>query len=443
MATPPTHAIRDPADADAEWREELKTVVELMREVSRHADPVVAGRLYAEGVRKGLVPSDEWLAVSRRGLAAPAYRITRSTRWTEQIDPWREPHRLPMFTSGLLGELIYSDEPAVIDDLDKVVRSDDPAAEYFEGMRLMVTMPMYDDGVALNMAVILIRDPAPFPRHRIPVMVWQANLYGRSTLNLVLRQQLKAAYDALDREMQAVGDMQRSLLPTRLPHIPSLDLAAHYETSQRAGGDYYDLFELPDNRWGILMADVSGHGTPAAVVMAVTHAVAHLHPGSGTPPAELLAFVNRQLAARYTAGNGTFVTAFYGVYDAATRRLTYARAGHNPPRLLRPGGHTGGGAVLSLDGVNALPLGIDGDETYDQAEVTLQLGDALLFYTDGITEARSAAGGMYGTDHLDAVLRPAPANAEELLARVLSDLADFTGETPAADDRTLLAAVVR
>ena len=88
------------------------------------------------------------------------------------------------------------------------------------------------------------------------------------------------------------------LLPSSMPHIPTLSLAASYQTSQRAGGDYYDFFSLPAGKWGLLIADASGHGTPAAVIMAVTHSLAHTYPGSSSLPGELMAHVNRHLCAR-------------------------------------------------------------------------------------------------------------------------------------------------
>src|SRR5690349_24930591 len=150
-------------------------------------------------------------------------------------------------------------------------------------------------------------------------MVQTNNLYGRATHNLVLAEKVKEAYEAVDEEMRIVAALQRSLLPDPLPKIPTMSVAAHYQTSHRAGGDYYDFFPLPDGKWGILIADVSGHGTPAAVLMAVTHTIAHTYGGPPTPPGTLLNFVNRHLAARYTNGNGTFVTAFYGIYDPASR----------------------------------------------------------------------------------------------------------------------------
>src|SRR5204863_816635 len=126
---------------------------------------------------------------------------------------------------------------------------------------------------------------------------------------------LREAYDAVDDDLRVVADIQRGLLPAKPPAIPTLGVAAHYQTSKRAGGDYYDFFPLPDGRWGMLIADVSGHGTPAAVLMAVLHSIAHTYPGPPTPPGELLRHVNRVLTERYTANSGAFVTAFYAIYD--------------------------------------------------------------------------------------------------------------------------------
>src|SRR5262249_22682213 len=147
--------------------------------------------------------------------------------------------------------------------------------------------------------------------------------------------------------------------------------------SKWAGGDYYDVFALPGGRWGLLIADVSGHGTPAAVMMAVTHSIAHTYPGDPEEPAALLSFINHHLSTRYTADFETFVTAFYGIYDPPRRSLTYASAGHNPPRLKR----CADGSVLALDGVGNLPLGVLDGLPYDQTTLALQPGDQIVFYT--------------------------------------------------------------
>ncbi len=125
-----------------------------------------------------------------------------------------------------------------------------------------MAIPHYDQGVALNMVVLLEQEPAAFDPEKFPEWFWVSSLFGRLTHNLVLRDELKHAYEIVERELKVVADIQRSLLPQVLPAIPGLELGAYYQTSQWAGGDYYDFFPLPDGRWGILIADVSGHGTP-------------------------------------------------------------------------------------------------------------------------------------------------------------------------------------
>ncbi len=294
------------------WRQRLAQIVELVRDMSLHNDPQEMVRSYGKKVRV-LLPTDGRISLSRRGLTAPHFRITRSSTWEGEINPWREKDRLPLLQGGLFARLIYSDEAKIIDEID--VAADDPAAPYLAGQRSLMAIPMFDQGVSLNMVILLRKEPAAFASDELPELVWMSNLFGRATSSLVMSEDLQHANQALDREMKAVGDIQRSLLPAQLPKIPTLDIATHYHPSRRAGGDYYDFFPLPEGKWGIFIADVSGHGTPAAVLMAVTHAIAHTNPGQAQPPAQILNYLNHHLATLYTSQNESFVTAFYGVYD--------------------------------------------------------------------------------------------------------------------------------
>ena len=347
-----------------------------------------------------LMPTARFVSLSRRDLERPMVRITRSSQWTEEINPWKERDRLPMLSGGLLSDLIWSDEPRIIDDLPPVIAAADPGFDYLSGMGSLVAIPHFDQGTALNMVVLMRTETAGFDADELPEMVWVNNLYGRATHNLVLAEKVKAAYESVDQEMKTVADLQRSLLPNPLPKIPTMALAAHYQTSHRAGGDYYDFFPLPGGLWGILIADVSGHGTAAAVLMAVTHSIAHAYPGPATPPGELLKHVNQTLAERYTANSGAFVTAFYAVYDPATHTIAHASAGHPPPRLKR----CSDGSLALLDGHHGLPLGIMADEEYPEGRVELVPGDQIVFYTDGVTEAENPAGEPFGLKRLDQVL---------------------------------------
>jgi sigma-B regulation protein RsbU (phosphoserine phosphatase) len=186
----------------------------------------------------------------------------------------------------------------------------------------------------------------------------------------------------------------------------------------------------------MFIGDVSGHGTPAAVLMAVTHSIAHTLPENPCPASRLLNFVNQNLSARYTNGNGTFVTALYGIFTPADRTFSYSSAGHCSPRLRR------GNQIISLDGARGIPLGIDADEPYRDAAEQLQPGDVLVFYTDGITEARNHAGDLLGIDRLDEAVLAAEGGASEIVQQILACVRGFSKGKMPVDDETLLVVKV-
>lgn len=475
----------NPPPVLSSWQERLDHIVETMREMSTQTDPQAMVEAYGSRMRS-LMNVDRTVSLSRRGLERPLVRVTRDTAWADDVNPWTQRERLPLLSGGMLAEWIYGNRPLILNELD--VPINDPGYGYIGGYRSALVVPHYDQGESLNLVIHLRRGGEPFDTETFPQIVQMSNLFGRATHNLVLSSRLKEAYEAIDHELSVVAQIQRSLLPGALPAIPGLELAAHYQTSKRAGGDYYDLFPLPEGKWGILIADVSGHGTPAAVVMAIMHSIAHSYPGPASPPQLMMQYLNRSLAQRYTLNSGTFVTAFYGVYDPKTRELTYSSAGHNPPRFVRLrelecramtaseavaasiAAGTDGAAdavgrsdaaddsgsldIFGLDEARNLPLGIDADETYSAHTERLGPGDAVVLYTDGITEAWNDAGEMFGVSHLDRALMAARSGrldaavglgdapaAERLIRMILNELTRFTGGRPADDDRTLLAAV--
>ena len=421
------------AESGGDWQQRLAAIVETMREMSRQTDPQKMVQTYAARMQQ-LFPSRSRISLSRRGLSDGQYRVTRYSGWEQDINPWERPDELPVHTGGLLAELIYGDEPRIISDLQ--LAEDDPARQYLEGQKSLLAIPLFDEGTALNMVVVTKDEPDGFRHRELPQMVWMSNLFGRATHNLVLAEQLESAWKQVDRELSVVAEIQRSLLPSTFPEISTLRLAAHYQTSRYAGGDYYDFFPLPDDQWGLLIADVSGHGTPAAVMMAITHSLAHMYPGPPSPPGRMLEFLNDRLIERYTGDSGTFVTAFYGIYNARTRELHYSSAGHNPPRLRR----CSTGTVTSIDGTRGFPLGVMAGSDYEEARLQLGPGDRIVFYTDGITEASSPWGDYFGLLRLDAAVNECSGEPQVLLDRVLGSLAAFTADGPPDDDRTLLVA---
>lgn len=248
---------------------------------------------------------------------------------------------------------------------------------------------------------------------------------------------LERALEELDRERRAVWEIQRSLLPESLPEIPGFEMSPYYRPSKHASGDYYDVVPLIDDQWGFVMADVAGHGTPAAVIMAVMRALIHaeLPSNRGKSAGEFLGHVNNVMSQTYLR-DGRFVTVWAAVLNPLSLRLTYASAGHNPPRLLR------GGSVLALDVADGLPLGIDPTAAYDDVGVTLEPDDLLMIYTDGITEAmRESVDGLelFGIEGLDRVLSECGSSrASDCTDRVRKAITRFTSDATPTDDQTML-----
>ncbi len=417
------------------WHARLTHVEDTMRVVSTYTDPAEMVAAYARRMRGSLAPG-QTLAISRRGLSKPLVRMTRSTLWSHQPDPWRETNRLPVFEGGILSELMHNGKSVILPRF----RADptDPAFAYFKHAKSLVAVPHFEDGEPFNMVVHTSFEENGFDPEKFPEFVQTSMLFGRSTKNLVLSRDLQLANERMDAELKTVQDIQLSLLPSEMPAISTLEVATHYQTSTRAGGDYYDFFKLPDDRWGILVADVSGHGTPAAVLMAVVHAIAHLMPGEPMPPDRAMEFVNRALSSRYTRGGGDFVTMIYGVYDDTQRTLTFANAGHPAP-LLRDVD----GTIRAIEHPDTgFPLGIVEEAKYGTHTVKLQPGQMLAIYTDGITEAFNAKTEMFGEPRLRDAMKSG-ATASETLASIIENLGAFAGLAARSDDRTLVVAGVR
>ncbi len=416
-----------------DWRERLAITVEVMRELSRVSDPHAMQQVYARRM-VDLFPTARQISLSRRRLDYPSFRVTRSSTWPQDVDPWQDSSFLPVLNGGLFAELLYGEEPRILDTID--LEPGDPASKFLEEQQSLIAIPLYDDGAALNMVIATREEPYAFPPERFPDLVWMSNLFGRAIQKALLSKKLQAANEASRHEMQMVAQMQQSILPGKLPHIPTLDLAVHYQTSSQAGGDYYDILALPKGRWGILIADVSGHGALAAVLMAITHSLTKTYSGPPWPPGLLLSYLNRHLASHYTGAFGSFVTAFYAIYDPDRGTLTYANAGHVPPRLIR----CDDGTRRPLEGKKRLPLGISEREEYPEEVLVLVPGDQVIFCTDGITDAENDKGESFGIEGLDNALSVCPVGAQEMVDAMIHDLYQFTGGAPAKDDRTLIAA---
>lgn len=421
------------SDENLPVEERLERVIGSIKALSSTEDPRKMIEVFGEEVGSTL-ERDATISLTRRNVPAPQFQISRFSEWEDPIDPWLHPEKLPTIEGGILGDLIFGGKAVVINDLN--VGQDDPAYLYLKDYRSLLSMPTFDHGEALNMTIMLDKKPDSFEVGLLPEIVWTANLFGRAIHNLRVGDALKEANRIIDHEVKVVAGIQLSLLPNGLPSIPGLELAVHYEAAQQAGGDYYDFFELPSGKWGILVADVSGHGPSAAVLMAITHTIAHTIPELSDNPADMLNFVNQHLVRRYTSMTKSFVTAFYGVYDPQTHKLTYAGAGHDMPLVLRSTSCD----VLSPDPTTNMPLGVRATETYTSHDYQLEPGDFLILFTDGLFEAQNHDGECYGLERFTEAVRRCTDTPQGIIDAMMADLAAFASGNPAHDDQTILIA---
>ncbi len=253
--------------------------------------------------------------------------------------------------------------------------------------------------------------------------------------NHVARQQLerevRRSRDRLERELASAGEMQRRILPAALPKGMGATFAAYYRTSLYAGGDYYDVFALPDGQFGVIVADVSGHGAPSAIVMAMIRAAVHAFPGFACDPAEMIRYLNRHF--EFLWESPMFATALSALVDPREPSVTIACAGHPPPLLLRDG-------RVSVLGVDAtMPILLMELTRVPDVRHPLHQGDRLLFYTDGVTERTDTTDDMFELPRLiEALERSASLAPADQVQAIVADLDAFAGDHEPDDDQTLL-----
>uniref|UniRef100_A0A832I1E3 GAF domain-containing protein n=1 Tax=Eiseniibacteriota bacterium TaxID=2212470 RepID=A0A832I1E3_UNCEI len=235
----------------------------------------------------------------------------------------------------------------------------------------------------------------------------------------------------IEKELAIAREIQASFLPERAPRVPGFDLAGTTIPHDEVGGDYFDFIEIGEHRLGLAIADVSGKGIPAALIMAGFRM-------------SLLAEIRNEFAIRAvmrkvnsllheSLERDRFVTAFYGVLDWKSGMLTFSNGGHNPPVLLRA---DGGAESLAEGGV---ALGVLPDATYDDRPVALRPGDVLFLYTDGVSEAESPDGEQFGRTRIERTLRALAGESAEAIAQgVVRAVLEWTGERGQNDDLTLM-----
>lgn len=243
--------------------------------------------------------------------------------------------------------------------------------------------------------------------------------------------EVEQAEKILAKDLEQAAIIQRGLLPSQPPETPGLDIAGYNAACRTVGGDYYDYLPWADGRVAVALGDVSGKAMPAALLMTSLQARVRVLAEQSTDVAEMLTRLNKHTAANCPSNR--FITFFIATIDVASGALTYASAGHNPPMLVRRNGEiemlTGGGLIMGL-----FPKA-----RYEAYQSQLNKGDALVIFSDGVTEATNSAGDEYGEERLAALLKNnISLSAARLASAITKDVDDFVAGAPTADDLTLV-----
>ncbi|MBN1933772.1 MAG: PP2C family protein-serine/threonine phosphatase, partial [Anaerolineae bacterium] len=241
-----------------------------------------------------------------------------------------------------------------------------------------------------------------------------------------------AQKERMEHELALARQVQQSVLPRVFPVVPGYAFAAHNEPARQVGGDFYDVFRVDEHCFGLVIADVSDKGMPAALYMGLTRSLILAEARRECSPQAVLSNVNRLLLE--LGDSRMFVTVFYGVVDARTKRLVYVRAGHDRPLLLR------GDQISSLGGQGTF-LGVFEPEALRLTEewIDLQPGDRLVLYTDGLTDVFTSEGQLFSLAHLKQLLQDCGGCALQTFCdAVFENLAAYRGSTDQFDDMTML-----
>ncbi len=251
---------------------------------------------------------------------------------------------------------------------------------------------------------------------------------------LVREQQAEVrARERIEQELRVARLIQQTLLPKETPALANWGLAATYQPAREVGGDFYDFLSLPDGRVGIVVGDVTDKGVPAALVMATTRSILRGAAQRQASPGEVLARVNELLHPDIPPN--MVVTCLYAILDPATGYMLYANAGHDLPYRR----HDGGVSEVRATG---MPLGLMPGQSYDEHETILQSGDCVVFYSDGLVEARNEQREMFGSARLRALLAAWPEDGSpRLIQFLLDELAKFTGPGSKQDDDITLVSL--
>ncbi len=422
----------------------LRRLVDLVKRLTQIEEPSRIIDSFVEGMRD-IYGSRTFISLTTEGLGAGQYRIRRAfvdagaDLFPIVDDDDVTDATVPVRAGGVISEMISEPYPRLA--VLSPVTNDPVFGDHLALQRSALAVPVFVGQDVTQWVVVMDQNPDAFSPQDIDNLLIRANTLVLLSENKRIAQRLKAANEQIRDEMNRIAQIQRALIPQVLPAIPGVSFGARYLTYDTAGGDYYDIFPLnakagkragfDGSPFGFVMADASGHGPSAAVLMAMVHAMLYAYPSCPDNPSEMLSHLNDHLVAKGLSG--TFMTAFMGFYDPKSRLLKFANAGH-PPAILK----AGLGLTQELQTQDGFPLGIISDAPFDNVEVQLEPEQTLLLYTDGIIDSQNRKGEAFGTKGLMKALQRCPGDPDCIIQTGFDALVKHEAGLRPIDDQTML-----
>jgi len=295
----------------------------------------------------------------------------------------------------------------------------------------LVILPLQTRGEIMGIMAVGHTEGSPSnTKQRINILTGIANQAALAVEGERLSREA-AEQERLTRELEVAREIQASFLPEDYPDLPGWEVAAYWGAARSVGGDFYDFLQLPNGHIGLIIADVADKGIPAALFMALSRTLVRVSALTGRGPAKALERANELILS--DVRSDLFVTIFYAVIDPSSGEMLYTSAGHNPPLLLRA---TGEAETLHCRGI---ALGILEDISLTQKETTLNIGDLLVLYTDGITEAINPQEEEFGLERLEEIIRNArDESASNILSHIDAAVKTFAAGEAQFDDITCI-----
>src|SRR5438270_3704775 len=368
-------------------------------------------------------------------IDVPTHILQQAASNSEALESYLRLHAIAP-GEGIIGRVWQTREPVLLTDLANAPELAGLRGTSLGAASVMVTPLLYGKQ---NMGVLALGNgpsSSPFSQNDFVVFKSIAEQSAFALYNAIIYSEANEK-KRLDHDLEIARDIQRILLPAESPSVNGFEISGLNVPARQVSGDYFDYIKVDEERLGVAIADVSGKGVPASLIMAICRSVLRSQAAQNVSPAEVLRKVNRQLYPDIK--EDMFISMAYLILDHARGGVTMARAGHDAPLLYKRASET----IEPLK-TPGMVVGIDSGDVFDRltadVAVPLESDDSILLYTDGITEALDDEGNEFGLERTFASFRSrAKEGAQAIVAGLIDDLRNFVGSTPQNDDITLIA----